>query len=160
MFHTCWVAKSIRNFRKFGVESIESFWISDYFQKPRKFSDRGQKRGFRKPRKFLANLESFQLESFWTSLYLFLGQNPYPKPSFSERYERLYRPSYQVRKIEPRWHYCFFAKRQKELGNGDTETDSQHTRSQLVWMFTAITCFWTHLILCQLFCTKTSNKST
>ena len=72
---------------------------------------------------------------FWSwKFYLFLGQNPYPKPSFSERYERLYRPSYQVRKIEPRWHYCFFAKRQKELGNGDTETNGQHTRSQLVWV--------------------------
>ena len=81
MFHTCWVVKSVRNSWKFRVESLESFWISDFLRKPRKFSDRGQKRGFQKPRKFLANLESFELESFLTSLYL--------EKSYSRRYRAL-----------------------------------------------------------------------
>ena len=73
MFYSCWVVKSIRNSGKFGVESLESFWISNYLRKPRKFSDRGQKRGFRKPRKFLTNLESF-----WTSLFLEPNVHSYP----------------------------------------------------------------------------------
>ena len=85
------------------------FGYTTYCKKPRKFSHSGQNRGFPTSRKFLTHLESFQLESFWTSLWVFFAWADRPK-NVTSRFRIKFYPIYvgpaKIRRHHPFWWFC------------------------------------------------------